>query len=59
MTLYVNDAQIDDAVRAHLGNEVEIQAYDAIWGHLKQLGNSMKANKEDVGRVIPDPGTII
>ncbi|KAF8520939.1 putative Xaa-Pro aminopeptidase P [Hysterangium stoloniferum] len=48
VTLYVKGAQTDDSVRAHLGSEVTIKPYDAIWEDLKQLGNSLESNKDGV-----------
>ncbi|CCM01193.1 uncharacterized protein FIBRA_03241 [Fibroporia radiculosa] len=36
--LFVNPAQIDDTVRAHLGEEVDIRSYDSFFLYLKELG---------------------
>ncbi|KAF8581277.1 Creatinase/aminopeptidase [Ramaria rubella] len=46
-TLYIDDAQIIDVVRAHLGSEVIIKAYEAVWEDLKLLGASLKDKEQD------------
>lgn len=51
--LFVNPAQIDDIVRAHLEPEVEIQSYDHFFSHLRGLGAELNTNRGSVSnRVI-------
>lgn len=47
--LFINPAQVDDVVRAHLGPEVEIQPYDYFFSHLRGLGAELNANRNMVG----------
>ena len=49
-TLFVDSAQIDDAVRKHLGPEVKIQPYDSFLPYLKSLADSLEF-KEDAVRL--------
>lgn len=47
-TLYVDSSQVNDAVRTHLGKDVAIKSYDAIWEDLKYQGQSLESTKQDV-----------
>ena len=46
--LYIDAAQIDDIVRTHLGSDVVIKPYDAIWEDLKQYGQSLGTAVQEV-----------
>ena len=46
--LYVDGSQISDAVRTHLGKEVAIKPYDAIWDDLKHQRQSLESTEKDV-----------
>lgn len=46
--LFVNGAQVDDGVRAHLRDEVQIKGYDEFFGYLKGLGAGLGLSKESV-----------
>ncbi|KDQ10491.1 hypothetical protein BOTBODRAFT_36195 [Botryobasidium botryosum FD-172 SS1] len=49
--LYVNDAQIGDDVRAHLGEDVEIHPYNEVFNHLKSFyAEEDKGKKVLVGK---------
>ena len=41
-TLFVNDSQIDDAVRKHLGSSVKIQSYESFFPYLKELSSGLE-----------------
>lgn len=40
--LFVNDSQIDDSVRKHLGPSVEIQSYESLFPYLKELSSTLE-----------------
>ncbi|GBE89160.1 Probable Xaa-Pro aminopeptidase [Sparassis crispa] len=42
--LFVNAAQVDEAVLSHLGPEVETHPYDTFFSHLKELGAELGLN---------------
>ncbi|TFK83165.1 Creatinase/aminopeptidase [Polyporus arcularius HHB13444] len=44
--LFVNESQVDDAVRQHLGSEVAIHPYDTFFSYLTQLGAELNAHKD-------------
>ncbi|OCH85295.1 Creatinase/aminopeptidase [Obba rivulosa] len=44
--LFVNESQVDQTVRAHLGKEVEIEPYDGFFGYLKRLGAELELSKD-------------
>ncbi|KAI0691006.1 Creatinase/aminopeptidase [Cerioporus squamosus] len=44
--LFVNETQVDDAVRRHLGSDVVIHPYDTFFSYLTQLGAELNANKD-------------
>jgi Xaa-Pro aminopeptidase len=46
--LFVDPAQIDDAVRDHLGPKVEIQSYDSVFPYLKGLAGSLGLKEDAV-----------
>ena len=46
--LFVNESQIDDTVRQHLGSEVAIHPYDTFFSYLTPLGAEVNANKDYV-----------
>ena len=46
--LYVDGSQVNDDVRTHLGEEVAIKPYDAIWEDLKYQGQSLEGTEHDV-----------
>ncbi len=48
--LFVNESQVDDAVRQHLGSEVAIHPYDTFFSYLTQLGAELNAHKDSVRR---------
>ena len=45
--LFVDSAQVDDAVREHLG-DVEIQPYDSIFTYLASLSSELGLDKKKV-----------
>lgn len=40
--LFVNDSQIDDSVRKHLGPSVKIQPYESFFSYLKELSSGLE-----------------
>jgi len=44
--LYIEPGKLTQSVREHLGNEVEIGPYDAIFDDLKNLRTSLKEDKQ-------------
>ena len=40
--LFVNDSQIDEAVRKHLGSSVKIQSYESFFPYLKELSSGLE-----------------
>ncbi|KAI0747142.1 Creatinase/aminopeptidase [Daedaleopsis nitida] len=43
--LFVNEAQLDDSVRTHLGDAVEVHPYDTFFTYLDRLGADLTAKK--------------
>lgn len=50
--LFINDAQVQDDVKAFLGSDVEIRPYETFLSSLKQLTTSLGASKEKVSHSI-------
>ncbi len=50
--LFVNGTQVDDVVKAHLGEEVQIKGYDQFFGYLKNLGAELGLSKESVCNIL-------
>ena len=48
VVLFVNGEQLDDGVRTHLGDDVEIQPYEAIFDYLRDLTRTLGLNAEKV-----------
>ena len=46
--LFVNESQLDDSVRQHLGSEVEIHPYDSFFSFLTHRGAELAAKKSSV-----------
>lgn len=46
--LFVNDSQIDDAVRNHLGPSVKIQPYESFFPYLKELSSGLEKTSKPV-----------
>ncbi|KDQ60006.1 hypothetical protein JAAARDRAFT_711428 [Jaapia argillacea MUCL 33604] len=46
-SLFIDPAQVSDAVRAHLGDDIEIRTYDEFFGYLKGLGEELKLGKDE------------
>lgn len=46
--LFVDDKQINEEVRKHLGSSVEIQPYESVFDYLKSLSRSLCLSKEKV-----------
>ena len=46
--LFVDNNQIDDEVRSHLGASVETKPYESIFEHLKTVSGSLGLSKEKV-----------
>ncbi|KAM5541777.1 hypothetical protein V8D89_004506 [Ganoderma adspersum] len=44
--LFVNESQFDEAVRAHLGPEIEIHPYDTFFAYLTHLGAELKESTD-------------
>ncbi|KAL5476886.1 hypothetical protein ACEPAI_3072 [Sanghuangporus weigelae] len=44
--LFIDDTQVDDDVRTHLGDSVEIQPYEFIFGYLKNLTGALGLSKD-------------
>ncbi|THH04905.1 hypothetical protein EW145_g5189 [Phellinidium pouzarii] len=44
--LFVNSEQVDDDLREHLGDDVELQPYDSIFTYLKELSNSLGLSEQ-------------
>ena len=40
--LFVNDSQVDDSARKHLGPSVNIQSYESFFPYLKELSSSLE-----------------
>jgi Xaa-Pro aminopeptidase len=36
--LFVNPEQVDDVVREHLGQDVDVETYEGIWEYLRGIG---------------------
>lgn len=47
-TLYIDEKQVGDDVRAHLGSHVEIKPYGAIFNELSELAKLSAAEDEQV-----------
>lgn len=50
-TLFVNPAQINETVRKHLGEDINIQAYDGFFDYLRGLGAELELTKKSVRTV--------
>lgn len=50
--LFINEMQVDDEVKAHLGQEVLIQPYESFLTYLKGLTDNAFVKREEV-RVFP------
>lgn len=48
--LFMNEEQVGSAVRTHLGPNVEIQPYDAVFADVKRLKSSLTTTKKKVRR---------
>lgn len=46
--LFVNPTQVDDTVRKHLGDRVEIRPYDSFYKYLASLGGELELSKNSV-----------
>lgn len=46
--LFIDNTQVDDGIRAHLGDSVEIQPYESIFGYLKNLTDSLSLSPDKV-----------
>lgn len=46
--LFVNPAQIDAEIQAHLGQDVVVHPYDAFFAYLKEFGADISMNKGQV-----------
>ena len=57
--LFVNESQIDDAVRQHLGSEVAIHPYDTFFSYLTHLGAEVNANKDYVRAQPPSNSPVL
>ncbi|KAI0765194.1 Creatinase/aminopeptidase [Fomes fomentarius] len=42
---FVNESQVDESVRKHLGPAVEIHPYDSFFSHLTKFGQGLKGSK--------------
>ncbi|EPQ53720.1 Creatinase/aminopeptidase [Gloeophyllum trabeum ATCC 11539] len=51
--LFVNPEQVDEAVRGHLGRDIEVRAYDEFFAYLKRLVTELDAS-EDAPILISD-----
>lgn len=47
-TLFVNPSQVDDVVRKHLGEGVDVKPYDGFFAYLKGLGADLGLSKDAV-----------
>lgn len=50
VVLFVDPSQINDNVRKHLGEDIEIKSYDKFFEHLKGLGAELELSKAAVCR---------
>lgn len=48
--LFMNEQQVGDAVRAHLGDHVEIQPYDTVFSQVDTLKSSLTSTRKKVRR---------
>lgn len=46
--VFINPLQVDDTVRSHLGNSVQIKSYDEFFPYLNGLGADFGLSKESV-----------
>lgn len=54
--LFIDESQVDDSVKAHLGQSVSIQPYRAFLPYLKQLAADSFVKKEEVSvHILLDP----
>lgn len=51
--LFVDHTQVDQSVRAHLGNEAIVRPYEDFLPYLKQLAASPSLKKEEVTLPVP------
>jgi hypothetical protein len=51
-TLFVDPSQVDDTVRDHLGNDVEMLSYDSFFDHLRTLATTVQLSKDSVSRFL-------
>lgn len=50
-TLFINEKQVGEDVRKHLGDHVEIQPYDAVFSHVESLKASLSDAKHKVSAI--------
>lgn len=47
--VFINPSQVDDTVRAHLGESVQVKSYDEFFPYLRRLGADLGLSKDSVG----------
>ena len=57
--LFVNDSQIDDLVRKHLGPSVEIKPYESFFPYLKELSSGLEKGPKPVSLKRPYLQTLL
>ncbi|MEO0751488.1 MAG: aminopeptidase P family protein [Pseudomonadota bacterium] len=45
VTLFVDEAKLDDTVRAHLGDEVTLAPYDGVWATVESFTGTLRLDK--------------
>ena len=54
VTLFVDDRKLDDAVRAHLGNEINIAPYDAVFDAAEAFDGTLRLDKSSAPIIFAD-----